>query len=529
MLAKAAPRLYKMSLLMFFYFNVWVLYMTEFERDEQESTEVFLSSMMDVPIGAAPDMQAPEYSSIPAHIQAQIDGADDEDLGLWHDEYQIDEDTPVIYTAPPESDARPVKWDDSAPAPDDYRKKLLKIREKMMSQLSTPEFVVDGLFPAGAPGIVFGASGTKKSFFAVHVSCSVAAGLPVFGMGVRKGLVIYFAPEDAGGVYERVRGWEENYNGGKPLENFMLIPSPLALNNDVKLQEWIDNLHAVMSLMPESERNVAMIVCDTLSANCAGMNIGADATGRGGHAFEENSNTDVAYVMNRAEQVASKLNTAMMFIHHSGKDSAKGARGASALKANASFEIEIKSHKPTGGIIVHPTKIKMAASLEPRVVVFSSQPLPKDVIAMKSRSKARLCQVPEDNNPARWETKTFNSTLVASNRVQIVTSSDVENDSLTKEEKRELTQVERLTLYIRKESGHHGVSRDDLRVYMTSALKVRPESIGTLIKRAIDKQYITKTPAGNYKHTQTAMMIPDIESATETPRWEPSFTGDSEE
>lgn len=502
--------------------------MTEFEHDDNEASENFISSLQQVNVGPAPDIQAPEYATIPDHIQAQIDEHDDEALGLWHEEYQIDEATPEFYANITPEESKPVQWDDKEPAPDDSRKQLLKIREKMMAQLSTPEFVVDGLFPAGAPGIVFGSSGTKKSFFAVHVACSIAAGRPVFGMGVRKGLVVYFAPEDAGGIYERVRGWEEKYNGGKPLENFILVPSSLALNDDKKLNDWVENLKGVMSLMPESDRNVAMIVCDTLSANCAGMSIGAGTDGRGGHAFEENSNTDVAFVMNRAEQVASRLNSAMMFIHHSGKDSTKGARGASALKANSTFEIEIKTHKPTGGIIVHPTKIKMAASLDPRVVVFTAQKLPKDVLAMKAKSKSRLCAVPHDDNPARWETKTFETTLVASNRVQIVTSSDVDNEDLTTEEKKELTQVEKLSLYVRKEAGHHGLSRDDIRSYMVNKIKTNPATIATLIKRGLDKGYLTQTPAGNYKATQSAMLIPDIESATETPRWMPS-AGDSEE
>ena len=61
-----------------------------------------------------------------------------------------------------------------------------------------------------------------------------------------------------------------------------------------------------------------MLVIDTLARAMAGS--------------DENSASDVSLVVAKCEAITMAAGAAILLVHHSGKDTSKGARGSTALK-----------------------------------------------------------------------------------------------------------------------------------------------------------------------------------------------------
>jgi hypothetical protein len=74
--------------------------------------------------------------------------------------------------------------------------------------------------------------------------------------------------------------------------------------------------------------HVAIVVLDTLARVMAGGN--------------ENAAEDMGLLVINADKIRHATDAHVCFIHHSGKDESKGARGSSALRAATDTEIEIK-------------------------------------------------------------------------------------------------------------------------------------------------------------------------------------------
>ena len=76
---------------------------------------------------------------------------------------------------------------------------------------------------------------------------------------------------------------------------------------------------------------VKLIVIDTLARAFAGGN--------------ENASEDMGALVRNMDQIREATGANVLFIHHSGKDQAKGARGHSSLRAAIDTEIEVTAPK----------------------------------------------------------------------------------------------------------------------------------------------------------------------------------------
>lgn len=412
-------------------------------------------------------------------------------------------------------EAKPARVETKSDYVPDWQKQLLAARESRMSKIAGGSFIVNGLIQANETGLMYGDSGSKKTFLAIHIACCVASGMACFGKGVREGLVYYFAAEDPAGVRERVRGWEQAYNGGNPLPTMQLIPRAFDLVDREKQDKFVSSVEALYSVLPPERRKTSLIIIDTLSANNAGMT-------NGGKPIDENSNNDMALVLTKSTELARRLGASLLFIHHSGKDSEKGARGASALRANVGYEIKVRGIKGQTGVIIEPTKLKMAAALPKRKVNFNAQPLPVELLEERRLARAELC-ADEDGG---WRSEEYETTLVPVNRLQPVDVADEEAEGdNAKRAKKEPTHTQKIALFIRNEAGYHGITKEDIvgAMMTTKAIPDR-NSINRALKDAVDKGYVLVTQGGRYKHDQTKT---DglAEMMGETVKWTPPSEG----
>jgi AAA domain len=190
--------------------------------------------------------------------------------------------------------------------------------------LTASDFV-EGLLGAGAFSVVYGPSNCGKTFFATDLGLHVAAGMEWRGRAVDQGGVIYCALEGGSGISNRVAAWRREQGLDGEQIPFAVVPVSInLLDPDADRQKLVTTIEIAAS---ELKTPVVLIVIDTLSRAMAGGN--------------ENAPNDMGALVNSADFIRQATKGHLMFIHHSGKDDSKGARGHSSLRAATDTEIEV--------------------------------------------------------------------------------------------------------------------------------------------------------------------------------------------
>ena len=175
------------------------------------------------------------------------------------------------------------------------------------------KWLVKNLIPADSMGMIFGASGTFKSFLALDLCLSVANGKAWTNRKTDFGAVGYMAAEGGAGIYKRIVAWQD---GIPPPDNFHVCTVPLLLS----AKDEVAALRASIIALPEIPK---LIVIDTLSQTFAG---------------DENSSSDIAsYLRMINSEIREPFGATVLVIHHSGHSASERPRGSSAITANVDF------------------------------------------------------------------------------------------------------------------------------------------------------------------------------------------------
>lgn len=186
-----------------------------------------------------------------------------------------------------------------------------------------PNELVEGLLTLTSLTVLYGDSNSGKTFFALSLAAAVATGEPCYGRQVDPGLVLYLASEAPGSIRSRMQALKKFYSCD--LRRLAMVPVPLNFySGDGDVLDVLSVVRAIEELRGEPVR---LIIGDTLARMSAGAN--------------ENSGEDMGPVMARFDRLAQHTNAAVMIIHHSGKDQARGARGWSGIRAHIDTEIEV--------------------------------------------------------------------------------------------------------------------------------------------------------------------------------------------
>lgn len=172
--------------------------------------------------------------------------------------------------------------------------------------------------------VVWGASGSGKTFVVLDMSAAIARGMPWGGRRTKRGAVAYIAAE--GQLRDRVDAYLQR-NGLPESELFGLRVLDSAVNL-VDPTADIGPLIASLRALADETGGLAAVVIDTLNRVMPGG--------------DENSSEDMGMVIAAAKRIESEIGCAVIFIHHSGKDESRGSRGHSSLKAAADAEISVR-------------------------------------------------------------------------------------------------------------------------------------------------------------------------------------------
>ena len=174
--------------------------------------------------------------------------------------------------------------------------------------------------PADSMGMIFGASGTFKSFIAIDAAMHIASGADWCLRKTKPGPVVYVASEGGLGIYRRVRAWHEQNGLVNLVDNFRVCSIPLLLT----AKDQIARLKRSIARMPIAP---SLVVVDTLAASFSG---------------DENSASDIsAYLRSINAEIRAEFNCTVIVVHHTGHSATERPRGSSAILANLDFVLGV--------------------------------------------------------------------------------------------------------------------------------------------------------------------------------------------
>jgi hypothetical protein len=212
---------------------------------------------------------------------------------------------------------------------DAARQRLVPIPWSKIHSLPRREPMIAGLLDRGGMSVVFGASGSCKTFFCLDLSIRKALGAEWRGKKLDQGAVAYIAAEGGIGIADRLDAYR-NYHKVKTEDvPLYIFPEPIDLchsDADVKLL-----VRRILDLPQQPA--IELVVVDTLSRALAGG--------------DENGPRDMGAFIRNLDQLRLLTKAHALVIHHTGRDESRGARGHASLKAAADTEIELSMDETT--------------------------------------------------------------------------------------------------------------------------------------------------------------------------------------
>jgi len=251
------------------------------------------------------------------------------------DQLSFDDDFP-----PKEEKTEPVKPELPEPKP----RRSNAIFEDVglfCAEMSAPPQLVDGVLEEDSVVALVGPPNCGKSFLALDWACSIATGLSWQGRTVAEGPVVYLAGEGRPGLQRRLSAWQEQFG----------IISPHRMQISTKGADLTDleSVKAIArSLEKITEKNgeePKLIVIDTVARHFGES--------------DENSTRDMNKFIGLLDELRRIWSCAILLVHHSGKDAARGARGSTALRGAVDVEYALGSTE--GVMTLSCTKSKDSA------------------------------------------------------------------------------------------------------------------------------------------------------------------------
>jgi len=183
---------------------------------------------------------------------------------------------------------------------------------------------VEGFLGNGQFSIIYGESNCGKTFFATDLAFHIAMGKRWRNRRVDQGGVVYIALEGSFGLENRIAAFMKEYPEESRGMPFAFITTQINFLDPIgKLPSLVNTINNVSQQIG----GVKLVVVDTLARAISGG--------------DENSGQDMGLLVTHADMIRAATGAHVCFVHHSGKDRLKGARGHSSLRAAVDTEVEV--------------------------------------------------------------------------------------------------------------------------------------------------------------------------------------------
>ena len=206
------------------------------------------------------------------------------------------------------------------------------------------EWLVERVIPKRGFIALYGPPGSFKSFIALDLAAAIARAAPWMGQQAtpsENGAVVYIAGEGHGGIGARIKACRIHHQieAGIPI---------YILRHQINLRSSAEDINTLMLAVAElaetRQLKIDLIVIDTLARAFGGGN--------------ENSSEDMGAFITSCGHLQQVFEAALLVIHHSGKDQAKGLRGHSSLLGAVDTELELLrfDDQPRGVVTISKQK-----------------------------------------------------------------------------------------------------------------------------------------------------------------------------
>ena len=193
------------------------------------------------------------------------------------------------------------------------------LTSEQLQQLPSTVWRVKGFLPDCGLASIYGPSGSGKSFLVIDLIASIANGEEFYGLKTKPCPAVYVALEGVGGIARRIEAYEQHHKAKLP-DTFRVVTNQLSLFN-------ADSI-TFATAVKDAGLDAGVIVIDTLAQSAPGS--------------DENSSADMGTIISNAQYLQRATDSLVILVHHTGKDSSRGARGHSSLTAALDAAIEVK-------------------------------------------------------------------------------------------------------------------------------------------------------------------------------------------
>lgn len=218
-----------------------------------------------------------------------------------------------------------------------------------------PEWLLPEVIQKKKLGMLFAPPGHGKTWVAVYLAAQ--AGLA----GHRIGWIAGEGEDDLAprfGVYEMLNG-----NIDLPVHVFDEVPQAGQAD---QITRFVDDVKA-------QELQFDLLVLDTAITAMLGL--------------DENNAKDATQFIEAMKFLRKHLSCAVLFIHHTGKDASKGARGSIALSGGVDSSLEVELHEPSMTFALHVRR-QRSAPIRKEPWYFESKKLGGSLILSEISGKA---------------------------------------------------------------------------------------------------------------------------------------------
>lgn len=185
---------------------------------------------------------------------------------------------------------------------------------ELIEKAAAVRWLVKKVVPAESVGILFGGSGSFKSFIALDMALHIVHGLPWLGKKTKQAPVVFIAAEGGSGIAMRIQAWHREHGLTWEDKDLRVIPVAVDLAEDCA---------RVVETVQASGLKPGLVVVDTMSQTFSG---------------EENSAKEVAaYLRELGLWLRDAWSCSVLVIHHTGHLATERPRGSSAIRSNVDY------------------------------------------------------------------------------------------------------------------------------------------------------------------------------------------------
>lgn len=190
-----------------------------------------------------------------------------------------------------------------------------------LDKLPKPEWLLNGILPAGELCFLYGEPEGCKSFFAQHLAYGVATSGHFAGRQTKTGRVLYFLAEGVQRMKLRKKAWETHHGISLAVAPVTFLTKP----GDWKFgcADAKDLIEGICALQP------ILVIIDTLTQHLFGS---------------YSDDAAAAAFCHTAQAISRRCGATVLAVHHQGKDADKGLMGSTVFRGAARSVLLAQKH-----------------------------------------------------------------------------------------------------------------------------------------------------------------------------------------